>query len=281
MTALTAPRAMQQLSDDAIPELLAIPQKGSTILWPGAMVAISGGYAIPAKTAPGLKVVGLYYPNPNNGTYAQSDTTGLADGAVTIQVMRGAFKMVNSAAGADQILQANVGQDCYAVDDNVVALTDGGGGARSRAGKVIQLDSVDSSPIVEFGSPKDGDVKIVPLGSVDLASIAAGLVKAALTMPFGGTVLGFYATVGKAATTAAKAATLTPRITPAGGAATAVTGGALAATSANMTPLGAIVNAAAITAANTFKAGDAIDINASAVTAFVEGNADLFLIVGP
>lgn len=280
MTALTAGRDTPKRGAGALLEMFALPQKGSTIIYPGAMVALSAGLAIPAKTAPGLKVVGVFAVNPDSGTYSQSDSTGLADSALTVYAQRGVYPM-NNSSGADLIAAANVEQDCYAVDDNTVALTDGGNGARSRAGKIVDVDSVTGQVWVEFGVAKDGDVKIIPLGSTDLASITAATIKAAQTMPFGGTIVGFYAVVGKAATTGAKLATLTPQITPAGGAATSITGGALALTSANCTPLGNNPQASAVTGANTFKAGDAISILASAVTAFIEGNVDLFLIVGP
>jgi len=54
-------------------------------------------------------------------------------------VRPGVFKFANSANG-DLIAQANVCADCYIVDDNTVALTDGGG-TRSRAGKIVGVDS--------------------------------------------------------------------------------------------------------------------------------------------
>lgn len=67
-------------------------------------------------------------------------------------------------------------------------------------------------------------------------------------------------------TTAAKAATLNLEIGTAN-----VTGGVIALTSANCTPLGVAVAGSAITAANTGSATDAISIEAASVTAFVEG----------
>ncbi len=67
-------------------------------------------------------------------------------------------------------------------------------------------------------------------------------------------------------TTAAKAATLNLEI-----GATNVTGGEIALTSANCTPIGAAVAGAAITAAFTGTATDTISIEASGVTTFIEG----------
>ena len=79
-----------------------------------------------------------------------------------------------------------------------------------------------------------------------------------------------------AATTGSKASTLHPEI-----GSTPVTGGSLALTSANMTPLGHGVDASAITAANTFTASDAISIVAASTTTFIEGEVTLVLVVEP
>lgn len=92
----------------------------------------------------------------------------------------------------------------------------------------------------------------------------------AMKMPFGGTLnlIGFRTRAP--ATTAAKAATLTAQIN-----ATPVTGGVLSLTSANMTPTNTRVDSTAITALNTFTAGQTIGALVSAVTAFVEGDGYL------
>ncbi len=73
--------------------------------------------------------------------------------------------------------------------------------------------------------------------------------------------------VFKAATTAAKAATLNLEI-----GSTNLTGGVVSLTSANCTPAGAAVAGTAVTANNTGTATDAFSIEASSVTAFVEGS---------
>ena len=51
----------------------------------------------------------------------------------------GWFKFAKSA-GADEIARDDIGKDCYVVDDETVALTDGGA-TRSKAGKVRDVDS--------------------------------------------------------------------------------------------------------------------------------------------
>ena len=50
----------------------------------------------------------------------------------------GVFAFANSAA-ADEIADSDAGSDCYIVDDNTVALTDGTP-TRSVAGKIVRVD---------------------------------------------------------------------------------------------------------------------------------------------
>ncbi|MGQ0557985.1 MAG: hypothetical protein ACT4OE_00100 [Sphingosinicella sp.] len=108
---------------------------------------------------------------------------------------------------------------------------------------------------------------------VNLASIAAnGDILTNYTPGYRFKLLGFDFRVCKAATTAAKAASLNLEIGT-----TDVTGGVIALTSANCTPAGAAVAGSAITAANTGSASDTISIEASGVTAFVEGDGWLLI----
>lgn len=101
-----------------------------------------------------------------------------------------------------------------------------------------------------------------------LASLADGDIITEFTPGFAGTIEKFYAVVTDPVTTASKASTLNLEIGT-----TNLTGGALALTSANCTPLGKVVDASAITAANTFGSTDKISMEASSTTTFVEGEA--------
>jgi len=87
-----------------------------------------------------------------------------------------------------------------------------------------------------------------------------------LPLGFAGKFLDIDAYVITPVTTAAKLSTLSLEI-----GATAVTGGAVALTSANCTPIGAKVSGSAITGANSFGIGDTMTIVAASTTAFVEG----------
>ncbi len=63
------------------------------------------------------------------------DNSGGADDAVTVKARRGTFRWANSAAG-DAITAADIGSDCYIVDDQTVAKTNGTN-TRSVAGKIM------------------------------------------------------------------------------------------------------------------------------------------------
>lgn len=101
-------------------------------IYAGAIVMLNAtGYATPGATATGQICVGR--------AGEQVDNTGGADNAVSVTVTTGVFKFKNSAAG-DLIGIANIGDDCYIVDDETVAATNGTA-TRSVAGKVVGVDS--------------------------------------------------------------------------------------------------------------------------------------------
>jgi hypothetical protein len=133
---------------------------------------------------------------------------------------------------------------------------------KATAARTITLPDASGVPLL---------AQVVPIPVV-LSKHSNGSIAARFTPGFAGKVTGISFSVTDPATTGAKAATFTPAI---GGSAT--TGGALALTSANCTPVGAGVNGSAITAANTFTATDEITVAASLVTAFVEGQGVIYL----
>lgn len=107
---------------------------------------------------------------------------------------------------------------------------------------------------------------------IQLATVTAGDVMTDLTLGFTGTIdrVAFVNTV--AVTTAAKLASLVVDI-----GATEVTGGLVALTSANQTPLGVVIAGTAITAGNAFGPTDTISVRGESVTAFAEGAGVLYL----
>lgn len=106
-----------------------VPMKGATTIYQGAVVVTASSLAQPGKTATGLTVVGFA---------DQTVVNAGADGAANVPVKRGTIKLSNLAA--DAITAGAEGQDCYLVDDQTVAATDGSG-TRSKAGKIIQVEA--------------------------------------------------------------------------------------------------------------------------------------------
>ena len=124
-------------------------EKGKTIYtWPlaagvqiyaGALVALNAaGYAVPGSVATTLKGFGRAEETVDN--------TGGAAGTVSINVKKGVFHFANSAS-TDEITIADTKADCFIVDDQTVAKTNGTN-TRSIAGRV---DSVDAGGVwVDF-----------------------------------------------------------------------------------------------------------------------------------
>jgi hypothetical protein len=127
MSALTAARNTPERSGN----IIGYPVKAGVKPYLGGIAVLNAGYAAPGTTATGLIAVGRFEETVDN-------TSG-SNGDVSVRVSRGTFKFANSAS-ADQIAQADVGADCYIVDDQTVAKTNGTN-TRSAAGKVIAVDA--------------------------------------------------------------------------------------------------------------------------------------------
>jgi len=108
------------------------PVAASAVIYAGAMVALNAtGYLVPASTSTTLKVVGRAESNVDNSAGG--------NGALSCETRTGIFQFANSAA-ADLIARADIGADCYAVDDQTVAKTNGTN-TRSIAGKIFDVDA--------------------------------------------------------------------------------------------------------------------------------------------
>ena len=136
MAALTSARDTIEIANGG--KTLALPVKGSTTIYQGAIVALdANGYAIPGKKAAGLTAAGR--------AEETVETTG-ADVAVVIRVPRGVFVFANTATTSNKITAAHVLKPCYMEDDQTVtALATGA----SVAGLVTRVD--DSGVAVEIG----------------------------------------------------------------------------------------------------------------------------------
>lgn len=279
MAAITASRNTKKFGDRPVPDLLQVPVAAATRLFQGGMVGVHG----PGHAGAG-NLTKMVAPSPAGGLIClgrmdkEVDNTSGAAGAKVAEVHQGVFGWDNAAAG-DAVSNAHIGLPCYATDDHTVASQDSGG-TRPFAGIVVWVDTAANVVYAEQrASLRNPNAQILSF-AVTLAAIAAGQTVAAFAPGFTGHISRLEFIVAAPATTAAKAATITPRITPSGGAAAAVTGGVLALTSANCTPNGAKVAGTTVTAGNFFGPQDSIDLTASAVTAFVEGTGTLLLYLG-
>ena len=110
--------------------LFDTPIAAATKIYAGSLVALdASGDAVPGSVAATLTGYGRAEAQIDNGA-------GLA-GDKSVLVRKGVFQFANSAA-ADEITRAEIGDDCYIVDDQTVAKTDGGA-TRSVAGKIADI----------------------------------------------------------------------------------------------------------------------------------------------
>ncbi|QWR76297.1 hypothetical protein [Candidatus Magnetomonas plexicatena] len=128
MAALTADRNTVSRSGD----MLQLEAAAGKTIYQGALVAVdASGYATPGATATTIRGVGR--------AEAYVDNSGGSAGDKVVSVSKGVFAYGNSAS-SDEITRADIGKDCYIVDDQTVAKTDGTN-TRSIAGKVFDVNS--------------------------------------------------------------------------------------------------------------------------------------------
>lgn len=128
MAALTSARNTPERAGD----VLDLPIKANTTCHQGGLAVLDAGYAAPGRAATTLIAVGRF----------EESASAVVAGDARARIKRGTFKFANSAA-ADLIAQADVGNDCFIVDDQTVAKTNGSS-TRSRAGKIeaVEADGV-------------------------------------------------------------------------------------------------------------------------------------------
>lgn len=125
--ALSAPRNTLTKGRD----LLVAPVAAATVIHAGALVALNAsGLAVPGSVAATLTAAGRAEESADNSAGAAS--------AISVTVRRGVFLFKNH--GADPVVQADVLKDCFIVDDETVAKTNGTN-TRSKAGKVVEVET--------------------------------------------------------------------------------------------------------------------------------------------
>ena len=124
--ALTAERDTKERNG----EVFAAPVAASTTIYKGALVARdASGNLVPGAVATTLKKAGVAMQTVTNSGSA---------GDETCEYKLGCFPFKNSAS-ADEITKADIGNNCYIVDDETVAKTNGTS-TRSVAGQIVDID---------------------------------------------------------------------------------------------------------------------------------------------
>jgi hypothetical protein len=108
------------------------PLAATTKIFAGSLVALNAaGYLVPGATATTLVARGVAQEQVDN-------SAGIA-GDKSCESRPGIYPFKNSAS-TDLITRAEIGDDCYIVDDQTVAKTNGTT-TRSVAGKIVDIDS--------------------------------------------------------------------------------------------------------------------------------------------
>jgi hypothetical protein len=111
-----------------VPPFLPFRVKGGALIYAGALIALKSGVAAPGTVDSGLRCIGRATDTVDNTNGADGDKTTLAEGGI--------FLWDNY--DSDRITLSDVGSQCYIIDDQTVAKTDGGG-TRSAAGSIIDV----------------------------------------------------------------------------------------------------------------------------------------------
>lgn len=136
MTATTVDRATQRR--DAVQ--FTFPVAAATKIPAGVITCLNAsGLAVNGATSTTLKCVGVSESVADNSLGAAS--------AIQVETRRGCHKFANSASG-DLITLADVGSQCWIVDNQTVAKTNGSN-TRSVAGVIRDVDA-DGGVWVEF-----------------------------------------------------------------------------------------------------------------------------------
>jgi len=142
MAALNQDRVTPQAGNSF--DELELDVADETMIFKGSLVCAEAGKATPGREATGLVALGR--AEQRRDTRANAETArSVIGGEKRIKIRRGTFGWAN-ATGGDEITAADVESDCFVLNDQTVAKTDGGG-TRSKAGRVVAVEAAtDTSP---------------------------------------------------------------------------------------------------------------------------------------
>ncbi len=111
----------------------SLPVAAATVIPAGVMACVNASnLLVNGSTSPTLACVGV--------PQRRIDNSAGAAGAISGEVDRGVFGPFGNSAAGDQITLADIGNDCFIVDNQTVAKTSGSN-TRSVAGKVHDVTS--------------------------------------------------------------------------------------------------------------------------------------------
>lgn len=136
--ALAASTSRNNITNNA---LLPWKAAATQVFFAGGIIGVhTDGYAYVGTTATGLIIIGV--------CAFDLDTTGIADGVKDVLYTSGIIGAFENSASADLIAEDDKGKRCYLVDDETVALTNGGS-TRTDAGMIFDVDG-DGRVTVQF-----------------------------------------------------------------------------------------------------------------------------------
>lgn len=136
-----AATAADRLTQTRSGEILSLPVAAATKIPAGVMVQNDAtGWAVNGSATIANRTMGV--------SVAQADNSAGANGDIKVDVRRRIVAIFGNSAAGDLIAAADIGNNCYVVDNQTVAKTDNAG-ARPVAGKIVDVDS--RGVHVEFG----------------------------------------------------------------------------------------------------------------------------------
>ncbi|MCW3835977.1 hypothetical protein ACFQ1E_07990 [Sphingomonas canadensis] len=198
MTALSTARKVVRLAGG---NLMNAGIAADAVCIQGGMAMLASGYARPARAGQGgdngLKAQDVAKCRVV-GYFLESKTGTAADGGATIDIGTDPVKFANSSS-TDEITVADIGFECFAVDDQTVARTSSNG-TRPVAGTVVAIDT-DGGVFVAFepaGATRRRKLYL-PFAINETDTLAG--TSAELVAPVSGEVTGLTVIVQKAVTT--------------------------------------------------------------------------------
>jgi hypothetical protein len=229
----------------------------SVTVFAGSMVSLdTSGYFRPARASTTDKVIGV--------NYGDKVVNGSTAGAKNVTVRRDTGAWFANSASTDAIAITDVGRDCYAADDQTVALTDGAG-TRVRAGKIADVHATHGVLVDFTQSGSAGQLVAVQCRIADVSADSS----AYAVCPVAGKIVKIISVLEGAITVAD--ATVTCKIGT-----TAITGGAL--TIATAGSAAGIVDQVEPTAANTVAVGSFLEADSDGGSTTSAGLVVTFLI---